>query len=69
MKDHDSETVVIYIPNMTTAKEKGLVIREAVTLDATLIPKDSIIVKVFHDKELASLLLYNELEQWKFVVK
>ena len=68
-EDCDVEIVVIRIPNTATAKEKGLVIREVVTLDAALISKDSIIITIFHDRELTSLFLYNELEQWKSVVK
>lgn len=54
---------------MEIVKKKGLVIREFVTLDETLIPKDSIIITVFHDKELTSLFLYGKLEQCKSIVK
>jgi len=54
---------------MATVKKSGLVIKEAVTLDAMLVPKDSVTITIFHDRELTSLFLYNELEQWKSVVK
>lgn len=60
---------MIRITNTATAKEKGLVIREAVTLNAARVSKDSIILTIFHDRELTSIFLYDKLEQGKSVVK